>query len=173
MNRTTFDPGPLAEVHGEPTEERWTLVFIRDLHHPPEKVWAALTEPSQLSAWAPFTTDQDLSRLGDVTLTMIDGETAMDMPASVLRAEPPALLEYTWGTDLLRWDLTPVDAGTRLVLRHRVEDREWLPKVAAGWHLCLVVAEHLLDGDPIAPIRGSDALNYGWEELGYRSGKDL
>jgi hypothetical protein len=37
--------------------------------------------------------------------------------------------------------------------------------VAAGWHLCLDVAEHLLDGQPIGPIRGQDALNYGWDEL--------
>jgi hypothetical protein len=40
-----------------------------------------------------------------------------------------------------------------------------VPKVAAGWHLCLLVAEHLLDGQPIGPIRGTDARNYGWDEL--------
>jgi hypothetical protein len=40
-----------------------------------------------------------------------------------------------------------------------------LPKVAAGWHLCLDVAERLLDGRPIGPIRGEDARNHGWEEL--------
>ena len=36
---------------------------------------------------------------------------------------------------------------------------------AAGWHLCLVVAERLLDGNPIAPIVGTRALEYGWERL--------
>jgi hypothetical protein len=40
-----------------------------------------------------------------------------------------------------------------------------LATAAAGWHLCLRVAEHLLDGDPIPPIRGSQALEYGWQEL--------
>ena len=25
--------------------------------------------------------------------------------------------------------------------------------------------QHLLDGDPIGPIRGADARNYGWDEL--------
>jgi hypothetical protein len=90
---------------------------------------------------------------------------AVDLPASVRRAEPPTLLEYTWGKDLLRWELAVTDAGTRLTLRHTVEDRDWLPKVAAGWHLCLVVAEHLLDGAPIGAIRGEDAKNYGWEGL--------
>ena len=40
-----------------------------------------------------------------------------------------------------------------------------MPKAAAGWHLCLVVADHLLEGQPIGPIRGENALNYGWEQL--------
>jgi hypothetical protein len=40
-----------------------------------------------------------------------------------------------------------------------------MPKVAGGWHICLVVAENLLDGTPIGPIRGQDARNYGWDEL--------
>jgi uncharacterized protein YndB with AHSA1/START domain len=165
MNGPTFDPGPLAEVDARATDGRWTLVFARDLHHPPEKVWAALTDPAQLREWAPFSSDRNLGRVGDATLTMIDGDTSQDMTASVHRAEPPTLLEYTWGTDLLRWELAAIDSGTRLTLRHTVQNREMLPKVAAGWHLCLVVAEHLLDGDPVGPIRGADARNYGWDEL--------
>lgn len=165
MNRATFEPGALAEVDGRASDDRWTLIFIRDLRHPPEKVWAALTEPAQLRQWAPFTTDRNLSRLGDATLSVIDSDTSYDLPASVTRAEPPTLLEYTWGTDLLRWELAAIEPGTRLTLRHTVADKNWVPKVAAGWHLCLVVAEHLLAGQPIDPIRGADARNYGWDEL--------
>jgi uncharacterized protein YndB with AHSA1/START domain len=165
MNRTSFEPGPLAEVECETAGGRWTLVFVRDLHHPPRKVWAALTEPAQLQQWAPFTASRDLSTMGDVTLTMIGGDASPDLPASVRRAEPPALLEYTWGNDVLRWELTATGSGTRLTLRHTVDGREWVPKVAAGWHLCLVVAAHLLDGQPVPPIRGADAMNYGWQEL--------
>jgi len=165
MNRTTFEPGPLAEVGCQSSDDRWTLVLCRDLRQPPEKVWAALTEPAQLRQWAPYTTNRDLGSVGDATLTMIDGDTQYDLPTSVTRAEPPSLLELTWGTDLLRWELTAVGSGTRLTLRQTVADRDWAAKVAAGWHLCLVVAEHLLDGQPIEPIRGADALNYGWNEL--------
>jgi uncharacterized protein YndB with AHSA1/START domain len=138
---------------------------VRDLRHPPEKVWAALTEPARLREWAPFIADRDLGSTGDATLTMVDGDTSEDMRASVRRAEPPTLLEYTWGTDVLRWELAATDTGTRLTLRHTVSDREWVPKVAAGWHLCLVVAEHLLDGQPIGPIRGAQARDFGWEAL--------
>ena len=165
MNPSAFEPGPLASVDYEASEDRWTLVFVRDLVHPPATVWAALTDPDQLRAWAPFVADRDLARTGEATLTMIDGDTTEDLPAVVRRADPPSVLEYTWGDDLLRWELEPTAAGTRLTLRHTVQDRDLLPKVAAGWHLCLVVAERLLDGRPIEPIRGEDAMNYGWKEL--------
>jgi hypothetical protein len=48
-------------------------------------------------------------------------------------------------------------------------------KVAAGWHLCLLVAERLLAGSPMPPIRGQDALNYGWSALAdaYAAALDL
>lgn len=160
-----FQSSPLADAHTEHHDGQWTLVFQRDLKHPPELVWAALTEPGQLSRWAPFTTDRDLAQPGAATLTMIDGETAEELPAQVSLAEPPRLLQYTWGGDLLRWELEPTAEGTRLTLRHTVQGQEWLSKVAAGWHLCLDVAQRLLDGDPIEPIRGADALHFGWSEL--------
>ena len=35
--------------------------------------------------------------------------------------------------------------GTRFTLRHTVAGRDWIPKAAAGWHLCLIVAERLLE----------------------------
>ena len=44
-------------------------------------------------------------------------------------------------------ELTERDGGTRLTLRHRAQGPEWLPKVAAGWHIRLDVADRLLDGD--------------------------
>jgi uncharacterized protein YndB with AHSA1/START domain len=165
MNRTRFETGPLAEVDFHPEGERATLVFVRTLRHPPEKVWSALTDPAQLREWAPYTADRSLAGRGDATLTMIDGDVAEDLPATVSRADPPSLLEYTLGGDLLRWELAAEGSGTRLTLRHTVQSTDWLPKVAAGWHLCLLVAERLLDGRPIAPIRGEDARNFGWEEL--------
>jgi uncharacterized protein YndB with AHSA1/START domain len=173
MNRNDFEPSPLADVDAVADGDRWTLVFVRDLHHPREQVWAALTEPAQLGDWAPFLADRDLGTVGDAVLTMVDGDTSVELAASVLRAEPPALLEYRWGTDRLRWELTATGDGTRLTLRHTVSDLDMAAMAAAGWHVCLDVAERLLDGSPIGPIRGADARNFGWDRLNEAYAKTL
>ena len=152
-------------AYAESTPEGWVLVVTRDLRHPPATVWSALTEPEQLAAWAPFTAGRDLGGTGEATLTMIDGAEQVDLPATVTRVEPPALLEYSWGEDTLRWELVATGAGTRLTLRHRVGSRDDLARAAAGWHLCFDVLERLLAGDPVPPIRGHDALEHGWTEL--------
>jgi len=41
----------------------------------------------------------------------------------------------------------------------------WAPKVAAGWHLCLVVLDQLLAGEPIGPIVGQEAMRFDWQDL--------
>jgi uncharacterized protein YndB with AHSA1/START domain len=147
--------------------ERHTLVFVRELSHAPERVWKMLTEPEELRAWAPYAADHSLAQPGDVTLTMFKNahEEADELHASVTRAESPRVLAYTLGGDDLLWELEPIGSGTRLTLSHTVAGPDWLPKVAAGWHICLDVAERLLDGEPAEPIRGEDAMEHGWQEL--------
>ncbi|MGV9766087.1 SRPBCC domain-containing protein [Micromonospora tulbaghiae] len=98
-------------------------------------------------------------------LSTVDGDQTYPAPARVLCADRPHLLEYTWGDDLLRWELTPTGDGTTLTLRHRVGRPGLAPMTAAGWHLCLDVAARLLDGDPVSPIRGAEAKDFGWAEL--------
>ncbi len=162
---TSFDPGPLADATLIPDGDRWTLVFIRELRQPPSAVWVALTDPAELDQWSPFAPATDLSKPGDTTLTMIDGDERLDLPATVLRADPPTTLEYTWGDDLLRWQLEPSGAGTRLTLRHTLATPDMEPDVAAGWHICTAVLQHLLDGAPVGVIRGQAAMAHGWEQL--------
>ena len=161
----SFDPGPPAGAMVVPDGDRWTLVFVRELRHPPARVWSALTDPAEIDQWAPFSAARDLGQTGDVVLTMVDGAEKIDLAGTVLRAEAPSLLEYRWGDDLLRWDLEPNGAGTRLTLRHTLAERDMDAMVAAGWHLCVVVLARLLDGDPIGVVRGDEARRYGWEEL--------
>ena len=40
-------------------------MLVRELRHPPAKVWRALTEPEQLREWAPFDADRSLGTVGD------------------------------------------------------------------------------------------------------------
>jgi len=162
----TFDPGPLAEVSSEAHDDgTWTVTFVRELGHATEQVWDALVRADEIPKWAPFEPDRDLDATGAATLTMVDGNLREAMTSDVRVVVPPTHLEYTWGDDLLAWDLSPTAAGTRLTLRHTVRGKDWMPKVAAGWHLCLVVADHVLAGDAVEPIVGSDAMRYGWQGL--------
>ena len=175
MKRENFEPTPLVAVEVLAADGgRWTLVFEREFRHPPEKVWAALTDPAQLNEWSPYTADRDLGREGDAKLIMVDADESYELSAVVTRAERPRLLEYTWGNDgpdgpdvpdLVRWELAPTADGTRVTIRHTVSDKDMVGKVAAGWHICLDVAELFLDGTPIGAIRGEEAMNFGWQEL--------
>jgi len=83
------------------------------------------------------------------------------------------LLEYTWGEDVLRWELEAIATGTRLALRHTLSDRSWASKVAAGWHICLDVADHLLAGAPVGRIVAEEAFEYDWARLAREYGERL
>jgi uncharacterized protein YndB with AHSA1/START domain len=165
MSRKAYRPGPAGHVETHREGHRFTLVFVRELRHPPHRVWTALTDPAELREWAPFDPDRDLGKLGTATLTTAGGDGSEKTPASVRRADPPTLLEYTWDNDVLRWELEPTPSGTRLTLRHTVEDKNWLPRVAAGWHICLDVAERMMAGQPLGRIVAEEAKRHGWEEL--------
>src|SRR5204863_443413 len=85
----------------------------------PAMVWEALTDPEQLSEWAPFDTDRNLASAGPMKLSTVGTPTPQVAACDVKRAEAPRLLEYNWGDQNLRWELEPLGAGTRLRLRSR------------------------------------------------------
>jgi uncharacterized protein YndB with AHSA1/START domain len=155
----------LADATVVPDGDAWTLIFVRDLRHSPKAVWAALTDPAELDRWAPFAASRDLGATGDATLTMVDGDQRDDLPATVRRVEAPSLLEYTWGDDLLRWELEPAGDGTRLTLRHTLRTPDMADQVAAGWHICFDQLEKVADGRPVTAIRGHAAMDHGWADL--------
>jgi uncharacterized protein YndB with AHSA1/START domain len=160
-----YQPGKAVDAEVRQEGSRWTLVFIRELRHPPSRVWEALTDPDDLREWAPFDPNRNLGTTGAATLTMVGTATPTRMECDVRRADPPHVLEYTWGDDVVRWELEDIDAGTRLTLSHTLVDRIWLPKVATGWHMCIDLVEHALAGSPIGRIAGKDAKLHGWERL--------
>lgn len=143
----------------------WTLVLVRDLHHPPAKVWQALTDPAELREWAPFDADRNLGSTGPTKLTTVGTPSPHITEGSVKRAEPSKLLEFTWGGNDMRWELEPSANGTRLTLWHNI-DRRFIAMGAAGWHICLDVLDQFLEGHPIGRIVAGDAMKFeGWRRL--------
>src|SRR5580658_706191 len=66
-----YAPGAASGAEVRKDGEKWTLVLVRDLPHPPAKVWSALTDPEHLRQWAPFDSDQNLGTVGTAKLTTV------------------------------------------------------------------------------------------------------
>lgn len=159
-----YSPGPASGAHVEKDGDRWTLVLVRELRHPPAKVWTALTDPKHLREWAPYDADRNLGTVGTATLTTVG--TPQTTEAHIKRADAPNVLEFNWGGQDLRWQLEPSGSnGTRLTLWHNI-DRNFIAMGAAGWHICLDVLDRSLTDDPIGRIVAGDALKFeGWQRL--------
>lgn len=164
--REQYTPGPATGAEIRKEGDTWTLVLVRDLRHPPAKVWTAITDPEHLREWAPFDADRNLGAVGTAKLTTVGAPTPMVSESQIRRAEAPRLLEFSWGEQNIRWELEPREGGgTRLTLWHNI-DRKFISWGAAGWHICLDVLDHLLAGQPIGRIVGEDALKFGgWQQL--------
>jgi uncharacterized protein YndB with AHSA1/START domain len=165
-DREKYTPGPASGAQIQKDGENWTLVLVRELHHSPEKVWRALTDPAHLCEWAPFNADGSLSAEGTtVKLTTVGAPTPQVSETIVTRADAPKVLEYNWGAQNIRWELETFGGGTRLTLRHNI-DRRFISMGAAGWHICLDVLALLLSGTPVGRIVGPDAMQFGgWQQL--------
>src|SRR5215471_8972516 len=103
IDREQYTPGPAsgAQVRKDHVDN-WTLILVRELRHPPEKVWQALTDPAHLREWAPFVADGSLGTVGaTVVLTWVG--TGKPVETKVTRADAPTLLEY----GDIRWELEP------------------------------------------------------------------
>ncbi len=164
-NHEKYAPGPASGADVQKEGERWTLVLVRDLRHPPAKVWEALTDPAHLSEWAPFDADRSLGAVGPVRLSTVGTPKPAISETTVRRAEAPRLLEYGWGGNDLRWELEPLGEGTRLTLWHNI-DRGFISWGAAGWHICFDVLERFLAGEPLGRLVGPEVMKLeGWQRL--------
>jgi uncharacterized protein YndB with AHSA1/START domain len=109
---------------------RSVLRVERRMAHPPQKVWAALTDPERLATWFP-TTVRAQPRVGGTV------EFGFGPSGTVTDYDPPRLIAYTWGDDHLRWEVEPADEGSLLRLVHTFGDRAGAASFAAGWNACL------------------------------------
>ncbi|NKB33871.1 MAG: polyketide cyclase [Pseudomonadales bacterium] len=169
MTLEGYTPTPPVEgISCESDGETSTLHFERNLAHPPEAAWKAITNASSLQKWMPFSIDRDIDTEGPALLTMNDGSEPPTYNINVNKVVPGQLVEYTWGESVLTWEVEATESGSKVTLHHSVPNPEWVTPAAAGWHMCFDLAELMLNGmewGELAPIVGGAAMEYGWEKL--------
>ena len=162
-----YTPAPAHGAQMRKQEgENWTLILVRELRHPPAKVWEALTDPAHLREWAPFDADVNLGTAGaTVKLTTVGAATPFVTETIVTRADAPKALEYKWGGNDMRWELESHGDGTRLTLWTSI-NRRFIAMGAAGWHLCFEMLDRLIAGQPIARPVGPEVRKFsGFQRL--------
>ena len=167
-DREPYAPGPAGGAQVRKDGEKWTLILVRELRHPPERVWQALTDPAHLREWAPFDADRSLGTAGNtVKLTTVGAPSPHVTETTVTRPDAQRLREYNWGDKEMRLELeiSGGGGGTRLTLWTSIP-RAFISMGAAGWHVCFDVLERVLAGTPIGRIVGGDAMKFGgWQRL--------
>jgi uncharacterized protein YndB with AHSA1/START domain len=165
---------PSADATLEERDGKPALRFERVLRHPPERIWRALTEPEEESAWHP-TPARFEPRVGG-RVEYVPGGHVADLPdGEVTDYDPPRLLGYTWTADgeesnHLRFEIRPHDDGAVLILVHTFDDRLKAARDGAGWHVCLDALAGSLEpadspAEPVPPMtREWPALNTEYQQ---------
>jgi uncharacterized protein YndB with AHSA1/START domain len=129
----------------EQADDGWRVRFTRMLPASPERVWRALTEPTELAVW--FPTSIDGERAAGASLTFrFPQDQAPPFDGVMLVCESPRVLELMWGPDRLRFELVATADGTELTLLDNLEELGKAARDAAGWHVCLDALEVSLTG---------------------------
>ena len=122
---TGRSPPCSMEVDGEYA----TLVLHRFLRHPPEVVWRAITEPGQLREW--FLTTAVVEGRPGGKVDLVTAPSRVHATGRILTWDPPRVYEHEWNVvreggplrsgeqSVVRWELSPREGGTLLVLTHR------------------------------------------------------
>ena len=105
------------------------LRFERRLPHPVERVWRAVTDPTELAQWF----------VAPVAWTPEPGERfeSLDQPGEIVELEAPRRIVWTWGGERFGFELRPEGDGCVLVFTHVFDDRVLGAQHAAGWELYL------------------------------------
>lgn len=132
-------------MNGTEAESR-SIVVERELPHPPERIWRALTRPHLLEEWM-MKNDFEPEPGRGFSFTAEWGR----VEGRVLEAEPHSTLSYTWGDHdldtVVTWTLTPTETGTRLRMEQtgfRKDQPRYYHGAKAGWPRFLAGLESLL-----------------------------
>ncbi|KWA19925.1 polyketide cyclase [Burkholderia territorii] len=114
--------------------ETRTVVVERELSHPPEKIWRALTQPHLIEAWL---MQSDFEPVAGRAFSFRADWGSVD--CKVLTIEPQ-LLSYTWAAygleSVVTWTLTPTPRGTLLRMEQagfRADQEQAYRGAQHGW----------------------------------------
>lgn len=149
MNDVSDYEGELGTINK--SGNRYSARLERHLEHDQQTVWAMLTQPDRMVEWlAPGSIE--LRQGGAAKLNFTDSGIVID--STVTAFDPLRLLEYSWSGPgepdrPVRWETTPVDGGTRLVLTLGIPDTEDVARSCAGWEAHLMMLLAAIEGVPI------------------------
>ena len=119
----------------ETSAETLSVVVEREIPHPPERIWRALTQPHLIEAWLMKTDFQPV--VGRPFELRADWG-AVD--CQVLAIEPDKTLSYSWAAygleSVVTWTLTPSGAGTHLRMEQsgfRPDQQQAYQGAKFGW----------------------------------------
>ena len=128
-----------------PAERTRSLAFERQMPHPPEKIWRALTQSWLIEEW--LMKDDFAAEVGHrftFRATPLPGWSGV-VNCEVVAVEAPRLLAYRWGdgtesdsglTTLVTWTLIARDGGTLVRMEQsgfRPRDEQSCKRMGGGW----------------------------------------
>jgi uncharacterized protein YndB with AHSA1/START domain len=116
--------------------DRPILRFERHLGRPVDDVWHAVTDPEAMRAWFPTRIVIDEWRVGATLRHEFEGADMEPLPGTVLEWEPKRRVAFTWGTDVITFELRAEGDGTDFVLTEEL-GASIAARNAAGWEICL------------------------------------
>ncbi|WP_048648345.1 SRPBCC family protein [Nitratireductor soli] len=115
--------------------ETLSVVVEREMPHPPEKIWRALTQPHLIEEWLMKNAFRPVM---DHRFNLTADWGSVD--CKVQAVEPNRALSYSWDTKDLRsvvtWTLTPTGTGTLLRMEQegfRSDQQPYYRGAQAGW----------------------------------------
>jgi uncharacterized protein YndB with AHSA1/START domain len=126
-----------------------TVTIERELAHPPEKIWRALTLPHLIEEWL---MNSDFAPIPDHSFQFRADWGSVD--CKVLAIEPHKTLSYSWDAmgleSTVTWTLTPTRSGTLLRMDQegfRRDQEQAYRGAQYGWKLFVDKLGQVLEGD--------------------------
>ena len=138
--------------------ETKSIVVEREMPHPPEKIWRALTTSALIADWL-MANDfaPDIGRRFQFRATPVPGWSGVTN-CEVIEADPPRRLVYSWGDGsesdsglktIVTWTLTSTGTGTHVRMEQsgfRPEDEGGYRGMSGGWPRILEGLERVSGG---------------------------